>query len=676
MADSFDALVSRVDAVLAEAARAPEPARCRALLRLIASLLSEGTTIPDAAAVACEIAAAVRLRSSKVVHGATRVAAAWDAWKASRIAAGDAVRLSQDGPRVATESSAAESPVSVETNTLTPAPTRDDRPSWTDDPELTAMFAAEALDHLSTIEALVLRLEASPADRDLLNDVFRPFHTIKGNAGVLGFEDIQECAHGVEGLLDLARTGQHLIGPDEIELILQAVDVLTALVQAASGQNLFQTPYPLESRIALDTRIKSLVGGQSAGALVPQPGAVSRVTQSFEALQHPVKVDTRKLDSLVDIVGELVISQSMLRAHPALAGAVDERLARNLAQLTRITSDLQRTAMAMRMTPIRPTFRKMARLVRDLARQSGKQIELVMEGEDTELDRKVVENITDPLMHMVRNSVDHGIEPRAVRTAAGKPLLARISLRATHEGGAVVVAIADDGGGLATERIRAKAVAQGVIPADAELAPSEIHSLIFRPGFSTAETVSAISGRGVGMDVVRRNIEALRGRVEIQTSSGAGATFTIRVPLTLAILEGLLVRVGPERFVLPTFAVRESLRPTRGQVHDVHGRPHMIQVRTTLMPLLDLGELLGIGTEERPAEERTVVVIEDAGRSVGLVVDELLGKQEVVIKTLGEAFASVRGVAGGAILGDGRVGLILDAGGIVSLLDRPLARVA
>jgi two-component system chemotaxis sensor kinase CheA len=404
--------------------------------------------------------------------------------------------------------------------------------------------------------------------------------------------------------------------------------------------------------------------------------ATPRVVASQDAIRQPVKVDTRKLDSLVDIVGELVISQSMLRAHPTLAGVVDERLARNLAQLTRITGELQRTAMAMRMTPIRPTFQKMARLVRDLARQAGKQIELVMDGEDTELDRKVVEDITDPLMHMVRNSVDHGIEPPAVREAAGKPAVARITVRATHQGGAVVVAIADDGGGLATERIRAKAIAQGLIPADADLAASEIHNLIFRPGFSTAETVSAISGRGVGMDVVRRNIEALRGRVEIQTSSGAGATFTIRVPLTLAILEGLIVRVGQERFVLPTFAVRESLRPVRGQVPAVHGRGRMIRVRSTLVPLVDLDELLHVGSAAGPPEERTVVVIEDAERTVALVVDELVGKQEVVIKTLGEAFASVRGIAGGAILGDGRVGLILDAGGIVALIDRPLTRAA
>ncbi len=679
MTDSLDAVVSRVDAVLAEAAAATEPARCRALLRQIPKLLPGGSEDPHGAEVAAAVAAAVRLRGAKLPHAVAAVEAAWNAWKAARIAGGAWI----DGPDplqpVAVEPSAPDLPGEPGTAASTARVTAgDEHAPWTEDPELVAMFAAESLDHLSAIESLVLRLESSPGDRELLNDVFRPFHTIKGNAGALGFAAVQECAHGIESLLDLARTGRHAIGRDEIEIVLEGVDVLTTLVQAATAQGP-HVPAALESaRVALDARIKRILQGPSVEPTDgPRGGGDAlRAVRSLDAVRQPVRVDTRKLDSLVDIVGELVISQSMLRAHPALASIVDDRLARNLAQMTRITGELQRTAMAMRMTPIRPTFQKMARLVRDLSRQSGKPIELFVEGEETELDRKIVEDITDPLMHMLRNSVDHGIEPAAVRAAAGKPPVARITLRAKHEGGVFVLVVADDGGGLATERIRARAIAQGLIGPDSELTTSEIHGLIFRPGFSTAESVSAISGRGVGMDVVRRNIEALRGRVEIQSSSGEGATFTIRVPLTLAILEGLLVRVGQERLVLPTFAVRESLRPMPGQVHPVHGRQQMIRERSTLVPLVDLGELFDVAHEERPPEERTVVVIEDAGRAVGLIVDELLGKQEVVIKTLGEAFASVRGIAGGAILGDGRVGLILDAAGLVALMDRPVGRAA
>src|SRR5690606_4197893 len=251
----------------------------------------------------------------------------------------------------------------------------------------------------------------------------------------------------------------------------------------------------------------------------------------------------------------------------------------------------------------------------------------------------------------------------------------RVTLSACHEGGSIVIGISDDGAGLDTERIRAKAVAMGLVHEDAVLTPSEIHELIFRPGFSTAAQVTELSGRGVGMDVVRRNIESLRGRVEIQTARGVGTTFTIRLPLTLAILEGLLLRVGGERFVLPTFCVRESLRPTRAQVQGYQGQ-QVIRVRETVLPLVHLASLLNVAASLTDPTEATVVVIEDNGRRIAIVVDELLGKQEVVIKSLGDALGRVRGVAGGAILGDGRVGLILDAGGLIDLLDRPIRRAA
>jgi two-component system chemotaxis sensor kinase CheA len=332
--------------------------------------------------------------------------------------------------------------------------------------------------------------------------------------------------------------------------------------------------------------------------------------------------------------------------------------------------------MSMRMVPIRQTFQKMARLVRDLTKRSGKQVDLVLAGEDTELDRRVVEDINDPLMHMVRNSLDHGIEQPAARAAAGKTETGRLSLRAFHQGGSIVIEIADDGAGLNVERITKKAIANGLIAPGATISPADIHQLIFAPGFSTAEVVTEISGRGVGMDVVKRNIEALRGRIDIQTETGKGTTFSIKLPLTLAILDGLLVQVGDERFVIPTFAVRESLRPTASQVHTMHGAPRLIQVRDELLPLVWLRELFTLGGERMDPTEATVVVIEDDHRRIGLVVDALIGKQEVVVKTLGTAFSSVRGVAGGAILGDGRIGLILDAHGIVKLMHGDAARAA
>jgi two-component system chemotaxis sensor kinase CheA len=561
------------------------------------------------------------------------------------------------------------------------------------DPEIMGMFVTEALDHLGTIESVVLQLEGAPADAKLLNDVFRPFHTIKGNAGALGVTSVQELAHRVENLLDLARAGKHAMGPDEFEIVLQAVDLLTTMFNELPDRVANRTPSQVNARReALMDAVEALIaGGSSAGgraepasqaspgdAATPAAGPAAEATavaRSQEA-QSTVKVDTRKLDNLIDMVGELVIAQSILAEDPALARSADERLLRRLAQLTRITSELQRNAMSMRMVPIRQAFQKMARLVRDLSKKSGKTIDLVLQGEDTELDRKVVEDINDPLMHMVRNSVDHGIELPERRTSAGKPVPATLRLSASHEAGNIVIEIADDGAGLDTDRIYAKAVAQGLVAEGTPLAPAEIHQLIFQPGFSTAEKVTEISGRGVGMDVVRRNIEALRGRIDIQTTRGQGTTFTIRLPLTLAIVDGILLGVGADRFVIPTFAVRESLRPTAAQVHTVHGEPCMIQVRDRLIPILHLGDLFGVLDARRDVTMATVVVIEDNGRPVAIAVDELLGKQEVVIKSLGEAFEGVRGVAGGAILGDGRIGLILDAGGLFDLMGRSGVRQA
>jgi two-component system chemotaxis sensor kinase CheA len=318
----------------------------------------------------------------------------------------------------------------------------------------------------------------------------------------------------------------------------------------------------------------------------------------------------------------------------------------------------------------------MARLARDLARKFEKPCSLALAGEETELDRKVVEHLTDPLMHMMRNAIDHGVESPKERRAAGKPETAELRLTAVHRAGFIVVELSDDGAGLDTDGILARGVKLGLIPEGAQLEPAEIHQLIFQPGFSTAAAVTELSGRGVGMDVVRRNIEALRGRVDIQTVRGKGTTFSIQLPLTLAIVDGILMGVGSERFVIPTFAVQESFRPQPEQVQSVHQQARMVQVRDRLYPLLHLGEVFGITGARQRISEGTVIVCHDSGRAVALAVDELIGKQEVVIKGLGEMFKDVRGIAGGAILGDGRIGLILDTGGLLSLVGKTASQVA
>jgi two-component system, chemotaxis family, sensor kinase CheA len=319
------------------------------------------------------------------------------------------------------------------------------------------------------------------------------------------------------------------------------------------------------------------------------------------------------------------------------------------------------------MVPIRQAFQKVSRVVRDLSRRAGKPVDLQLAGDDTELDRKIVEDITDPLMHMARNSLDHGIEPVAERLRIGKNERATLALKAAHQGSQIVIQIADDGAGLDTAKILARARDRGLVAPEARPTPEAIHRLIFEPGFSTADAVTELSGRGVGMDVVRRNIEELRGRIAIATTPGLGTVFTITIPLTLAVLDGLIVAVGGERLVLPATAVRESIKPTPEQLHTLRGEARMIKVRDAVLPLFTLADLLGVRGAVSDLTEATVVVLESDGGRVGVVVDALVSKQEVVVKSLGDVFSDVRGVAGGAILGDGRIGLIIDPHAVLEL---------
>lgn len=550
------------------------------------------------------------------------------------------------------------------------------------DPEMAGMFFADVAEQTAAIEAGVLHLEAAPDDPQHVNGVFRPFHTIKGNAAIVGVGTVREVAHAVEDLLDLCRSGARVFGRAEADVVLEAVDLLRAQSDDLRTRVEDGTGIDLDGRRqALLSVIAAIAGGTADDAPVrSQPEAA---VEGPDPSPRPpatavtsIKVDTAKLDNLIDMVGELVIAHAILQEDVAHPSGDLERMNRNLAGIRRITGDLQRTAMSMRMVPIRQTFRKMVRLVRDLSRHSGKPITLALSGEDTELDRRIVEDLTDPLMHMIRNSVDHGIEAAADRAARGKPATGRITLRAYHKGGSIVIEIQDDGAGIDAGRLRARAIERGLIGPQATPPPEELYPLIFHPGFSTAERVTEISGRGVGMDVVRRNIELLRGRIEIHTRPGEGTTFVITVPLTLAILDGLILGVGASRFVIPTFAVRESLRPRPEQIRTVNGIPALIEIREALLPLVPLSEVFRIDAPARPVSDAIVVVLEDDGQAIALVVDALLGKQDVVIKSLGDAFGAMVGVAGGAILGDGRVGLILDAHGLVRQRRPELAQAA
>jgi len=325
---------------------------------------------------------------------------------------------------------------------------------------------------------------------------------------------------------------------------------------------------------------------------------------------------------------------------------------------------VQRITTGMRMVPIGIQFQKTARVIRDLSRRAGKQIVLETTGEDTELDKTIAEELSDPLLHMVRNSIDHGIETPEQRAAAGKDPVAHIRIAAYHQSGQIVVAISDDGRGLNREKILAKALQNGLIQPGAQLTDNEIFLLIFEAGFSTAEKITDISGRGVGMDVVRRHVQKLRGRIEIQSKAGEGTTFYIKLPLTLAIIEGLVVVVGSHRYITPIFSVKEMFRPTAEVLSTVHGTGEMVMVRGGLMPIVRLHRRFGIEPRTAKLTEGTLIVCESGGHLFCLFVDDLIGKQEVVIKSLGQSFKDVVGIAGCAILGDGRVGLILDVDGI------------
>jgi len=316
--------------------------------------------------------------------------------------------------------------------------------------------------------------------------------------------------------------------------------------------------------------------------------------------------------------------------------------------------------MALRMVPIGHLFQRTARMARDLSRKAGKRIEVEIRGQDTELDRNLIEELGDPLLHMMRNSLDHGIEEEAARAAAGKPEVAKLELRAAHQAGQILVEVADDGRGLDREKIRSRAIERGLVDAGQQLSDEEIFNLIFLPGFSTAAEVTDISGRGVGMDVVRRHIQKLRGRIEIASAPGQGTRFSLKLPLTLAIIDGLVVRVGKERYIIPTISLRELLRPSHGTVQTVQGQGEMALIRGELFPIVRLNRRFGVADACQDPNQGMLIVVDTEDRRYCLLADEVVGRQEVVIKSLGEPFRDIPGVSGGAILGDGRIGLIVD----------------
>ncbi len=536
-----------------------------------------------------------------------------------------------------------------------------------EDPELVQEFLVESREHLSSVEAGLLKLEKEPHNAEALNAVFRAFHTIKGLAAFLGAAAIQELAHRTESVLDLARSGTLALSPEIIDLILFSADQLTKCLDAAATCKLSEIPRCGDglldnlAALALGETIPAGSEGERTARTIPGPDVSEgkpAVSTSPSVEANVLRVDASKLEYLIDMVGELVIAESVVRHDPRISQTQDALLSRNLTQLARVVAEVQKTSMSMRMVAVGTLFRKMSRLIRDLSRKSGKQVELITVGDEVELDRGIVDDLVDPMVHMIRNAVDHGIETVEERKITGKPECGSVRLKATHDAGDIVIEISDDGRGLDAKRILEKARKKGLAGENDHLDEEAIFRLIFEPGFSTAEKVTDLSGRGVGLDVVKKQMQKLRGRIAIRSTPGEGCAFVLRLPLTLAIVDGLVVGVGAQRYILPMFAVREMFSPGPGTFVTLENRAEAALFRDKLLPVVRLSRLLETRAEDRPGG--VLIVAEARGQLFCIAVDQLIGKQEVVIKSLGKTYRDVPAISGGSILGDGRVGLIID----------------
>src|SRR5258708_8359492 len=512
------------------------------------------------------------------------------------------------------------------------------------------------------MEQSVVALETHPDDRELISCLFRAAHTIKGNSSLLEFDALARFLHNVEDLLDLCRNHTVVLSQEVINTLLQAVDALRQIAKrSADGQeNLLPEHEVLSARFAVMTTEfqPAETPGVKEHSISSLPNSSAGSAASKAAVQN-LRVDVGKLDRMLNLTVEFAIAQGrqrrILEDKFGLVASGREVLESHHG-LEALFLQLQELVMKIRMVPVGPTFHRFARSVRDTARKSGKLARMLVVGEDVEVDTTILEHIHDPLMHMIRNSVDHGLESPEVRRALGKDSSGKIVLQAFHDSGNIVVQVSDDGAGLDHERILKQARAQGIVPDGTRLTESEIHNLIFQPGFSTADKVSELSGRGVGLDVVRRNVNALSGAIQLESRKGQGTTFTIRLPLTLAIIDGFAVKVGTETYVIPLRSVQERLElPAEKHSSEEGG---VINLRGEALPYVRLRDLFECGGAA-PAREKIIVVEYHGGRA-GLAADELLGEQQAVIKPLGRLFQGIRGVSGSTILGNGRVALIMD----------------
>lgn len=549
--------------------------------------------------------------------------------------------------------------------------------------EIREIFIEECKDGLAVMEKGLLQLDqgdlGDAALNAVINEIFRAAHSIKGGGATFGFPAIAAFTHVLETLLGCLRDGSLPVDRAAIDLLLAAVDgvadMVAALAEGAPSNEVAIADVRARMEAFMETPSATDVeAAPVSAAAAPSPPAVSAVEKAQSKQHEFIRVDIDKVDDMINLVGELIITQSMLsRLGDDFHGPQAEALRDALDQLRRNTRELQESAMRIRMLPIDSTFQRFPRMVRDLSHKIGKQVELKFSGEGTELDKTVLEKLADPLTHLVRNALDHGLETPPVRRAMGKPEVGELHLNAYHQGGYIYIEVSDDGAGLDTVRILAKAREKGLIDEDPGLTEADIHRLIFLPGFSTAESISDLSGRGVGMDVVVRNIEALGGYVEVSSAHGMGSTFTIRLPLTLAILDGQLVRVADDIYILPLLSIVESVQLRPGDLNNVPGHAELFRLRGEYIPVLRMRSLFDVPSAKAEASvgDGLLVIVESDGRQIGVVVDALLNQQQVVIKSLETNYRQVAGIQGATILGDGRVALIVDTAALATL-QKPL----
>lgn len=565
--------------------------------------------------------------------------------------------------------------------------------------DMARRFIGECADLVDRAEKMVLGMTVGKKNVEALNDVFRAVHTIKGNAGFFAHVSLERACMELESSLDAERKKDAATAEPFVSSTLRAVDRLRGILNAVVIREADSKPaepsegeseYRPIGEILVDMgavkeeHLHAALAEQERpiGEILVQNGVVHpdavaealRIQQTTgateatpEVVRREIRVDTGKLDKLFELVGELITAESMVANSPDLVGLHLDSFNKSFSSLSKISREIQETTMMIRMIPLEGLFQKMTRLVRDLSRKFGKPVNLLVSGQDTEMDKNVIEQVADPLVHILRNAIDHGIEGREARLAAGKPETGTIRLSAKYEGSEIWISVSDDGSGLDRERILRKATALGLAKeGDAAIPDRDVWGFIFEPGFSTAEKVSDVSGRGVGLDVVKRNIERIRGRVEIETAPGNGTEFTLAIPLTMAIVDGITVRVGMSRYSLPLGDIIEFAKVRDSQIIEAEGGGLAVNIRDEFLPLIRLHESFGVDGAVTDPEDGIIIVVQNDGRKACVLIDEVIGNQQIVVKSISEFIGKIDGISGCSILGDGGVSFIIDTAHLLS----------